>query len=141
MTCWARRSSSRKSGPSNENSICLVPPTLSRYEKYFKGYNQESIIPSFSMAKSVTSILIGCAIDDGLIKSIEEPITNYIPEMKRNGFEKVTSLLILNFNLSNFFCVLGCVEIIILFLYLVAKILTIFRNFFNLIELSTFSSL
>jgi CubicO group peptidase (beta-lactamase class C family) len=61
-----------------------------QYEKYFKGYNQESIIPSFSMAKSVTSILIGCAIDDGLIKSVEEPITNYIPELKKNGFEKVT---------------------------------------------------
>lgn len=61
-----------------------------QYEKYFKGYNQESIIPSFSMAKSVTSILIGCAIDEGLIKSIDEPIINYIPELKKNGFEKVT---------------------------------------------------
>lgn len=59
-------------------------------EKYFKGYDKESIIPSFSMAKSVTSILIGCAIDDGLIKSVEEPITNYIPELKKNGFEKVS---------------------------------------------------
>ena len=61
-----------------------------QYEKYFKGYDKESIVPSFSMAKSVTSILIGCAIDEGLIKSVEEPITNYIPELKKNGFEKVT---------------------------------------------------
>jgi len=60
------------------------------YEKYFKGYDAESIVPSFSMAKSVTSILIGCAIDDGLIKSVDEPITNYIPELKKKGFEKVT---------------------------------------------------
>jgi CubicO group peptidase (beta-lactamase class C family) len=41
------------------------------------------------MAKSVTSILIGCAIDDGFIKSVEEPITNYIPELSKKGFEKV----------------------------------------------------
>jgi CubicO group peptidase (beta-lactamase class C family) len=42
------------------------------------------------MAKSVTSILIGCAIDEGLIKSVDEPITNFIPELTKNGFDKVT---------------------------------------------------
>jgi len=42
------------------------------------------------MAKSVTSILIGCAIDDKLIQSVSEPVTNYIPELKENGFENVT---------------------------------------------------
>lgn len=61
-----------------------------QYEKYFKGYNKESIVPSFSMAKSVMSILIGCAIDEGFIKSVDESITNYIPELINNGFEKVT---------------------------------------------------
>ena len=61
-----------------------------QYEKYFKGYDKESIVPSFSMAKSVISILIGCAIDEGLIKSVDEPITNYIHELKKNGFDKVT---------------------------------------------------
>lgn len=60
------------------------------YEKYFDKYTEESIVASFSMAKSVTSILIGCAIDDGLIKSVDEPITNYIPELKKEGFDKVT---------------------------------------------------
>lgn len=60
------------------------------YEKYFRGYTEQSIVPSFSMAKSVTSILIGCAIDDGLIKSVDEPVTHYIPELKKNGFDKVT---------------------------------------------------
>ncbi|HET9052952.1 MAG TPA: serine hydrolase domain-containing protein, partial [Cyclobacteriaceae bacterium] len=61
-----------------------------QYEQYFNKYTEESMVASFSMAKSVTSILIGCAMDDGLIKSVEEPITNYIPELKKNGFEKVT---------------------------------------------------
>jgi len=61
-----------------------------QYERYFKKYDEASIVPSFSMAKSILSILIGCAIDDGLIKSIDEPITNYIPELIENGFEKVT---------------------------------------------------
>lgn len=60
------------------------------YEQYFSGYDEVSIVPSFSMAKSVTSILIGCAIDDGLIQSVEEPVTTYIPELIENGFEDVT---------------------------------------------------
>jgi CubicO group peptidase (beta-lactamase class C family) len=61
-----------------------------QFEKYYKGYDDASIVPSFSMSKSITSALIGCAIDDGLIKSVDEPITNYIPEMKKNGFDKVS---------------------------------------------------
>jgi CubicO group peptidase (beta-lactamase class C family) len=60
-----------------------------QYESYFEGYNAQSIVPSFSMSKSVVSMLIGCAIDEGLIQSTNEPITNYIPELKKNGFEKV----------------------------------------------------
>ncbi len=60
-----------------------------KYEKYFNKYDQSSIVASFSMAKSITSILIGCALDDKLIQSIDEPITNYIPELKKNGFENV----------------------------------------------------
>lgn len=39
-----------------------------RYENYFDSYQPESIVASFSMAKSILSILIGCAIDDGLIQ-------------------------------------------------------------------------
>jgi CubicO group peptidase (beta-lactamase class C family) len=61
-----------------------------QYEKYWGKYDESSIVPSFSMAKSITSILIGCAIDDKLIKSVNEPITNYIPELKENDFDKVT---------------------------------------------------
>lgn len=71
-------------------AFLIIKNDTIQYEKYFRGYDQESIIPSFSMAKSVTSILIGCAIEDGLIPSVEEPITNYIPELKKNGFEQVT---------------------------------------------------
>ena len=59
------------------------------YENYFHDKDKMVIVPSFSMAKSFTSALIGCAIADGLIQSVEEPVTNYIPELKKNGFEKV----------------------------------------------------
>lgn len=71
-------------------AFLIIKNDTIQYEKYFKGYDKESIVPSFSMAKSVTSILIGCAIDEGLIKSVDEPITSYIPELKKNGLDKVT---------------------------------------------------
>ncbi len=49
------------------------------YETYLGKYNSESIIPSFSVAKSFVSALLGIAIDEGYIQSVNEPITNYIP--------------------------------------------------------------
>jgi len=61
-----------------------------RYERFFRGYDSSSIVPSFSMAKSVTSILIGCAIEDGLIQSVKEPVSRYIPELKEAGFDQVS---------------------------------------------------
>jgi CubicO group peptidase (beta-lactamase class C family) len=60
------------------------------YEKYFNKCSQSTVIPSFSVAKSVTSTLIGCAIDDGFINSVDQPVTDFIPELKPNGFDKVT---------------------------------------------------
>lgn len=71
-------------------AFLIIKNDTIQYEKYFKGYQKENIVPSFSMAKSVTSILIGCAIDDGHIKSVDEPVTHYIPELTQNGFDKVT---------------------------------------------------
>ena len=59
------------------------------YENYFSNYNRESDVPSFSVAKSVTSILIGIAIQEGKITSVEDPITKYLPEMKDPNMKKV----------------------------------------------------
>ncbi len=60
------------------------------FERYFKGYDEAHVHPSFSMAKSVVSMLIGTAIADGLIRDVHQPIVDLIPELKANGFEGVT---------------------------------------------------
>lgn len=60
------------------------------YERYFKGYDSTQVHPSFSMAKSVVSMLIGTAIADDLIRDVQQPITDFIPELKANGFDAVT---------------------------------------------------
>lgn len=73
----------------NTVAFLIIQNDTIQFEKYWGKHNENSIVPSFSMAKAFTSILIGCAIDDKLIKSVNEPITNYIPELKEKGFEKV----------------------------------------------------
>jgi CubicO group peptidase (beta-lactamase class C family) len=60
------------------------------YEKYFNGYKRDSVNTSFSMAKSFTSALVGAAIGDGSIQSVEDPIIKYIPELKGKGLDGVT---------------------------------------------------
>src|SRR5215204_2632448 len=62
------------------------------YERYFNGYDQHSVNTSFSMAKSFASALVGIAIDEGHIKSVDEPITNYLPELlkKDKHFKSIT---------------------------------------------------
>lgn len=65
------------------------------FEGYYNRYEQEDIVNSFSMAKSVCSMLIGFAIQDGLINSVDEPVTNYIPELSEAGFDQVSILHLL----------------------------------------------
>jgi CubicO group peptidase (beta-lactamase class C family) len=62
------------------------------YEKYFMGFNENSILPSNSMAKSFTGTLVAIALAEGKIKSVSEPITNYLPELTRRDlrFHDVT---------------------------------------------------
>ncbi len=58
-------------------------------EKYWDGYSDSSLSGSFSMAKSITSLLIGVAIKEGKIKSVEQPIADFIPEFKEGEKAKV----------------------------------------------------
>lgn len=52
------------------------------YEEYWGEHNIQKIGNSFSMAKTVVSLLIGVAMDEGYIKSLDEPVANYLPEYK-----------------------------------------------------------
>ncbi|HLG02356.1 MAG TPA: serine hydrolase [Bacteroidia bacterium] len=61
-----------------------------RYEKYWGEFSDRSYSNSFSMAKTVVSILVGCAIADGHIKSIDQPVHDFLPEYKNGELAKVT---------------------------------------------------
>jgi CubicO group peptidase (beta-lactamase class C family) len=59
-------------------------------EKYGLGRKPTERWTSFSVAKSLTSTLVGAAIQDGKIKSIDDPITRYVPELKGSAYEGVS---------------------------------------------------
>jgi len=55
------------------------------YEDYAEGYGRDSQTNSFSMAKSITSALLGKAIQDGAIESLDQPVGDFFEEYKENG--------------------------------------------------------
>lgn len=68
------------------------------FEKYFNGYKREDISTVFSVSKSVTSLLVGIAIDEGYISNVNDPVTKYIDELNSSAprFKQLTIKNLLN---------------------------------------------
>jgi len=60
------------------------------YENYFDGYTKDSKSNSFSMAKSMISAMLGKAIMDGKIKSLDQPVSDFYPEYSEGIASKMT---------------------------------------------------
>lgn len=62
------------------------------FEGYYNGTRRDSMVTSFSVAKSVDSALIGIAIEEGYIGSVSDPITDHLPELVEQdvGFASIT---------------------------------------------------
>lgn len=61
-----------------------------RFEQYRDGYSDSSLSGSFSVAKSITSLLIGAALQEGKIKSVDQPVGDFIPAFQEGEKAKVT---------------------------------------------------
>ncbi len=66
------------------------------FEDYSGGNSGESVWISFSVTKSVTSMLVGAAIRDGFIESVDEPVVNYLPRLRGSGYEQASIRDVLN---------------------------------------------
>ncbi len=75
---------------SDTTSLIVIHKDEVVYQAYFNGSDAGSVNTSFSMAKSVASLLIGMAIDDGFIKSETQPISDFIPEFNGTAFADIT---------------------------------------------------
>jgi CubicO group peptidase (beta-lactamase class C family) len=61
-----------------------------RLERYGLDFDSEGRWTSFSVAKSLTSTLVGMAVRDGYIKSMDDKVSNYIAEMKGSAYDDVS---------------------------------------------------
>jgi CubicO group peptidase (beta-lactamase class C family) len=61
-----------------------------RYEGYFQGADASSLFTSWSVAKSFTSTLVGLALADGRIESLDDPVTRYLPDLAGTAYAGVT---------------------------------------------------
>lgn len=72
------------------SSFLIVKNNQVVYEQYWDEHHPETVSNSFSAAKTVVSMLIGIALEEGHIKSLDEPVRKYIPEFSGKGKEKIT---------------------------------------------------
>ena len=71
-------------------ALLIVQDGKLRLERYGLGFDAAGRWTSFSVAKSLTSTLLGAAIRDGHIKSIDDKVSDYIPDMKGSAYDAVS---------------------------------------------------
>lgn len=72
------------------SGLLIVRKGQTVLERYGLGRTPNDRWTSFSIAKSITATLLGAAIRDGSIKSVEEPLTHYLPELKGGAYDGVS---------------------------------------------------
>jgi CubicO group peptidase (beta-lactamase class C family) len=71
-------------------ALLIVQDGKLRLERYGLGFDADGRWTSFSVAKSVTSTLVGAALRDGTIRSMDDKVSDYIPQMKGSAYDEVS---------------------------------------------------
>jgi CubicO group peptidase (beta-lactamase class C family) len=71
-------------------AVIIVQDGKVRLERYGLGFDAKGRWTSFSVAKSFTSTLVGAALRDGFIHSMDDKVSQYIPEMKGSAYDDVS---------------------------------------------------
>ncbi len=70
--------------------LVIVQDGKIRLERYGLGFGPKGRWTSFSVAKSFTSTLVGAAIKDGYIKSLDDKVSQYIPDLRGSAYDDVS---------------------------------------------------
>lgn len=71
------------------SALLVIHDGKLRFEDYWRTGGRDVEWLSMSVAKSFTSALVGIAVDEGHIRSIEEPVTDYVPSLKGSAYDGV----------------------------------------------------
>ena len=74
----------------NTAGLVILQDGRVRFERYGLGFDAAGRWTSFSVAKSFTSTLVGAAIQDGHIKSLEDKVSAYLPGLRGSAYDDVT---------------------------------------------------
>ena len=69
--------------------MIVIKDSKIAFEAYWLGNDDKSVVISWSVAKSMISALIEIAVDEGLIRDVYDPVTDYVPFLKGTGYENV----------------------------------------------------
>ena len=72
------------------SGIVILQDGKTRFEKYFLGNDERTRWMSMSVVKSITAALVGAAIHDGFIESIDDPVARYLPRFEGTAYDGVT---------------------------------------------------
>lgn len=75
---------------SKTTAFLVIKDDTILYEKYFNNGTRDTLNNCLSVSKSVVSALVGIAIDRGDIKSVDDPMVDYLPELKDKGVGSIT---------------------------------------------------
>ncbi|HEY5645444.1 MAG TPA: serine hydrolase, partial [Pseudomonadales bacterium] len=70
--------------------LLVIKDGVIRYERYALGNDENSRWVSFSVAKSVVSLLFGAALRDGYVGSVDDRVTDYLPRLKGSSYDQTT---------------------------------------------------
>lgn len=70
--------------------LIILQDGVVRLERYALGHSAAGRWTSQSVAKSVTSTLVGAALKDGFIANLDEPVTTYIADLRGSAYDSVT---------------------------------------------------
>jgi len=76
----------------NAAAFLVVKDDQVVFEEYLSGYNDRSKTNSFSMAKTLTTMLLGIAIEEGYVRDLDQPIVDFIPEFKDDPIGKTATV-------------------------------------------------
>ena len=74
----------------NAVGVMILQDGQKRFESYRDGFGPDQRWTSFSVAKSITSTLLGAALHDGFIASLDDTVPTYVPELTNSAYHDVT---------------------------------------------------
>lgn len=75
---------------SNTTAFLVLKNGKVYYEKYFNGIEKGDLTQIFSITKTIVTSALGLALQDGYFQSLDQPVSDFIPEFKREGLDKIT---------------------------------------------------